>query len=72
MTFAMLLSLISQSKVACQFLSFFPLRKLLASAFWNSSLKLSTVYPFASRALIAFFRASERLLTFGNETQIPL
>lgn len=43
MTFAMLLSLTSQSKVACQFLSFWPFKKLLASAFWKSSLKLSTV-----------------------------
>ena len=72
MTFAMLLSLINQSKVACQFLSFFPLRKLLACVRWNSSRKLSTVYPFAILALIAFFRASERLRTLGNDVQIVL
>ena len=72
MTFAILLSLISQSNVACQFLSFFPFKKLLASALLKSSLKLSAVYPFASLALIAFFRASDKLLTFGNDMQISL
>ena len=50
-TFAILASLISQSKVALQFRLFFPFRKSLLSAVSNSRRKSFTVYPVLSRCV---------------------
>lgn len=47
-------------------------KKLLASAFVNSTRKSSNVYPALNLARMAFLRASDMVLHRGYDTQVVL
>lgn len=68
----MFASATSQSKFADQFRLLLPFKKLLPSAISNSRLKSCTEYPWLNLALIAFFRLSDNLVSFGYDTQVSL